>query len=65
MERTPHSCPVCNGTGKVPAGFYDLHNTDHSTTPTTPETCRTCNGEGIVWNVSTGTKDRVTKFSTY
>ena len=39
-------CPVCGGTGQVPAGFYDPP--DYHTTYTWPETCRSCNGLGYV-----------------
>ncbi len=41
-------CPVCGGTGKVPAGFYDCGTHIHSTVGITPETCRTCKGTGMV-----------------
>ena len=43
----PHLCPVCQGKGTVPAGFYghgDLTST------LTPEQCRTCQGFGMVWD---------------
>jgi len=45
---TPHRCPICNGTGLVPNGFY-MPNGHGSTSAITPETCRSCNGTGIVW----------------
>lgn len=46
---TPHKCPICNGTGSVPAGFYSL-----GTNPTTSitEQCRLCTGIGVVWHVT-------------
>lgn len=46
-ERTPHRCPVCEGRGSVPPGFYRL--TCYSTTALTVELCRTCAGGGLVW----------------
>lgn len=44
--RTPHVCPVCEGRGNVPPGFYD-----RPTMTTSPilETCKSCSGIGIVW----------------
>jgi len=45
----PHRCPVCNGNGLVPNGFYMQTSGHWSTTSITPETCRSCNGTGIVW----------------
>lgn len=47
---TPHRCPVCNGSGLVPNGFYNHTGVyNYETTNTSPETCRTCMGLGIVW----------------
>jgi len=45
----PHCCPVCNGNGLVPNGFYMQTSGHWSTSSITPETCRSCNGTGIVW----------------
>lgn len=45
----PHRCPVCNGSGLVPNGFYMQTGGHWSTTSITPETCRSCGGTGIVW----------------
>jgi DnaJ-class molecular chaperone len=47
-ESVPYKCPVCNGTGKVPRGFYK----DDYGAPTLDgyhEYCRSCNGSGIVF----------------
>jgi hypothetical protein len=42
----PYKCPVCDGTGKVPAGFY---SNGYGSTNACPEQCQTCKGIGIVW----------------
>lgn len=47
--KTPFRCPVCNGNGLVPNGFYISVTGVLSTNSTNPETCRSCNGTGIVW----------------
>jgi len=46
---TPYRCPVCYGTGTVPADFYSQIG---STTSTARERCRSCWGTGIVWDNS-------------
>ena len=38
-------CPVCDGKGIVPAGFYSYGN---GSTSTADETCRSCKGTGYV-----------------
>jgi hypothetical protein len=38
-------CPVCEGRGSVPIGFYVSVGVN---TSTMPESCRTCSGKGIV-----------------
>lgn len=42
---TLQCCPVCEGRGNVPAGFYGRMV---SSTGTGPETCQTCDGKGIL-----------------
>ena len=42
----PYICPVCDGRGSMPPGFYDSAIALNSTQR---EPCRTCNGTGIVW----------------
>ena len=49
-EMKPHVCPVCNGTGEVPSGFYNQTSGTWTTSDNTTEQCRTCNGSGIVWS---------------
>lgn len=46
---TTDRCPVCNGSGLVPNGFYMQTSGSWSTNSTAPETCRSCGGTGIVW----------------
>jgi len=48
--RVPHRCPVCNGRGHVPNGFYGTTNDEWTTSSLTPDVCKTCNGGGIVWS---------------
>jgi DnaJ-class molecular chaperone len=47
--KTPYRCPVCEGRGIVPHGFY-LYPAGQTFTDseTSPEKCRSCNGTGIV-----------------
>ena len=45
----PHRCPVCNGSGLVPNGFYMQTSSHWSTSSITPEICRSCGGTGVVW----------------
>ena len=51
---TPHKCPVCEGRGNVPSGFYDsptmIHEYPPTSTVSTTETCKSCNGQGILWD---------------
>lgn len=47
-----YKCPVCNGRGFVPAGFYSWYRNDQCTwsvANTFPEVCRSCNGTGVVF----------------
>ena len=37
-------CPICEGRGHVPAGFYGMG----VATDLNPETCQNCNGKGIL-----------------
>ena len=43
----PRRCPICDGTGKVPVGFYGEQGTDASM-----PYCKSCQGTGIVWDYS-------------
>lgn len=47
---SPHRCPVCDGRGLVPAGFYfAVGAVSYSGSGTTTEKCRSCDGKGLVW----------------
>lgn len=41
------TCPVCHGTGKVDANFYNLTQRQWSV-PGGTVSCRSCNGKGFV-----------------
>ncbi len=47
-KKEPYRCPVCNGKGLLPKGFYE-QGEYFSSSDTSPEICRTCQGQGIVW----------------
>ncbi len=47
-ETTPHVCPVCDGRGVVPQGFYIVGWSASLMGDT--EQCRSCEGTGIVWS---------------
>ena len=47
----PYRCPVCDGRGLVPAGFYHFPRTLTSTAAgVTSERCRSCVGAGVLWS---------------
>jgi DnaJ-class molecular chaperone len=47
--KIPFRCPVCNGQGDVPSGFYTaIGLNEWPVTNIAPEPCRTCNGTGMV-----------------
>lgn len=48
--QTPSTCPVCQGRGVVPAGFYSTTTGQGTTSTMIPEQCRSCEGSGIVWS---------------
>lgn len=47
--KKPHICPVCQGVGRVPAGFYESVGSNTWVNSGGDEECRSCNGTGIVW----------------
>lgn len=42
------ACPVCNGRGELPTGFYSQTRME-LTSNTRPEICRACNGAGYLF----------------
>ena len=42
-QQQPFKCPVCEGRGDVPNGFY------YQGPGTAAHECRTCKGAGIIW----------------
>lgn len=46
----PYKCPVCDGRGFVPNGFYNTTTQEYVSVNTIPETCRSCGGTGIIWD---------------
>lgn len=44
-----YKCPVCEGKGQVPAGFY-YTNAAPTVINTSPELCKSCGGKGIVFD---------------
>lgn len=48
QKKKPHVCPVCDGKGFVPSGFYEPVEMWASSSASNQQ-CRTCNGTGLVW----------------
>jgi DnaJ-class molecular chaperone len=44
----PFRCPICNGNGLVPGGFYN-QTSGFSMSTNVSEQCRACNGTGIIY----------------
>lgn len=53
---TIQRCPVCEGRGNVPAGFYSRMNV---ATLTSSEQCQTCDGKGILKVGMLGTVEKI------
>ena len=45
----PYKCPVCEGRGMVPGGFYDILPNNTTLSYPAPVSCRSCGGTGILW----------------
>jgi RecJ-like exonuclease len=43
-----HRCPVCEGNGIVPKGFYEKISAKWSSIGSISEECRSCRGKGYV-----------------
>lgn len=52
-----YRCPVCEGRGEVPAGFY-YQNTSPSVVNTCPELCRSCGGRGVIFDIDVFDKNK-------
>lgn len=51
LASEPQRCPVCDGRGTVPMGFYNHTYDGQSSSAAEPPTepCRGCSGTGVVW----------------
>ena len=49
QSKQAYKCPVCEGNGLVPNGFYNQTDGQWSSTSITPEICKSCKGTGVVW----------------
>ncbi len=56
MTKIPFKCPVCEGRGMVPTGFY---GTSTALSGVTLEQCMSC-AKGIVWGHGTDPQEYVT-----
>jgi hypothetical protein len=45
--KVPYRCPVCEGRGRVPVGFYNPLLQDGN--QPTFQDCRSCRGSGVIW----------------
>ena len=45
-----HKCPVCNGRGLVPYGFYQSQSGKWTAGGIGDELCKSCHGSGVVWH---------------
>lgn len=45
----PYRCPICNGCGTVPSGFYDMYPLTYGCSSNPTEKCRACDGTGIIY----------------
>jgi len=51
-EVKPFKCPICNGTGNVPGGFYESVGDGEWASTRLADECRKCEGKGIIWSES-------------
>ena len=47
-KKQPYKCPVCDGRGVVPAGFYSCYP-EYTCSDANNVPCRACKGKGIIW----------------
>lgn len=47
----PNKCPICQGSGNVPGGFYDSTpgHVETWTSNRSIDKCKACYGSGIIW----------------
>ena len=45
----PYKCPVCEGRGQVPSGFYTNTTGSWAIANFGNEVCRSCQGTGVIW----------------
>jgi hypothetical protein len=48
----PWLCPVCQGRGFVPVGFYNPFDVSAGSTTAANPSCKSCDATGIVWGAS-------------
>jgi len=59
----PYRCPVCDGRGLVPNGFYrSVGVSDWGSSSVSPEKCKSCDGTGVVWGSLSYTPQFLTPF---
>lgn len=46
---SPHVCPICKGSKKVPFDFYTKFGPNNTEESFLPVECQTCEGEGVLW----------------
>ncbi len=51
-EKVPYKCPICEGRGIVPNGFYSIpvQQGTFTSNSTSPETCKGCGGTGVIYS---------------
>jgi hypothetical protein len=53
----PFMCPICQGRGNVPGGFYISHVGCPSVSTSVSEPCRACKGTGIIYGTDDHPKE--------
>ena len=48
-SKVPYRCPICEGRGIVPGGFYISLSGGWGTSTNVTEPCRSCAGSGIIY----------------
>jgi hypothetical protein len=52
VSQIPHRCPVCEGRGIVPHGFYvsPSNQQTYLSSSAAPEVCKSCAGTGVIFS---------------